>query len=59
MDHLVYLFIAFLFIWCVVFFYLIRLFRRQKELLEELNRLKGILGEYREREEEIKSDQQR
>lgn len=59
MHPLMYLFIAFLFIWIVVFYYLIRLFRRQKVLLEELNRLKGILGEYRDREEQIKLDQQR
>ncbi len=57
MDPLIYLFLAFLFLWGIVFIYLLKLFRRQKELLVEINRLQSALGEYQRHIANISPDQ--
>lgn len=57
MDHLLYLFAAFLSLWGIVFVYLFRLLRRQKELLEEIRKLQTVLSEYEKMEGQFKANQ--
>ncbi len=57
MDHLLYLFAAFLALWGIVFVYLFRLLRRQKELLEEIRKLQTVLSEYEKVEGQFKANQ--
>jgi CcmD family protein len=44
-DNLGYLFAAFVIVWAALFAYLFSLSRRQRRLRQEIDLLKGVLGE--------------
>lgn len=45
MENLSYLFAAFTFIWVILFYYVFRMSRKQKQLLEEIEQVRRRLEE--------------
>ncbi|MCB0832051.1 MAG: CcmD family protein [Bacteroidetes bacterium] len=45
MDNMPYLFAAFAIIWALLFYYIYRMTKRQKEMMEDIQRLRTLLAE--------------